>query len=128
MDAEKNDKYASNLAVPRLNDAIIGELKKMPDGINSLAQYKEEKRKEIADRENQVRCEVEKLKKKITAEKFVDQTPVYFKGTETEIPHWKRLLMAQKIAAEAIRQQEAVLWEEFATWKRQFSPNFKISK
>uniref|UniRef100_A0A0M3HN00 Enkurin domain-containing protein n=1 Tax=Ascaris lumbricoides TaxID=6252 RepID=A0A0M3HN00_ASCLU len=86
------------------------ELKKMPDGINSLAHYKEEKRKEIADRENQVRCEVEKLKKEITAEKFIDQTPVYFKGTETEIPHWKRLLIAQKIAAEAIRQQEAVLW------------------
>lgn len=58
----------------------------------------------------QVRCEVEKLKKEITAEKFIDQTPVYFKGTETEIPHWKRLLIAQKIAAEAIRQQEAVLW------------------
>lgn len=62
----------------------------------------------------QVRSQVEKIKKEITAEKFVDQTPIYFKGTQTEIPHWKRLLMAQKIAAEAIRQREDALWVRYS--------------
>ncbi|VDM46023.1 unnamed protein product [Toxocara canis] len=110
MDAEKSDKYVSNVAAPKLNEAVIGELKKMPNGINSLAQYKQEKQKEIIDKENQVRSQIENIKKEYTAEMFIDQTPIYFKGTETEIPRWKRLLMAQKIAAEAIRQREADLW------------------
>uniref|UniRef100_A0A0M3JJ24 Transcription termination/antitermination protein NusA n=1 Tax=Anisakis simplex TaxID=6269 RepID=A0A0M3JJ24_ANISI len=54
--------------------------------------------------------EIEAVNKEYTAEKFIDQTPEYFSGTDTEIPRWKRLLMAQKIAKEAIKKREDELW------------------
>jgi len=101
-------------------------LKKMPDGIGSLGAIQKEQRRKAEEMERRMLDEIAEVKRLYTSEYFLGQVPTHFtRNPNLEIPRWKRLLMAQKIAQQAIIQQEESIRDEYERWKQQYAPRWR---
>lgn len=112
-------------------DAIIAQLKSVgvdSDGVKTLKDLKEEKKMATIRKEEEVKSEIEKMKREYTTEKFMTTSPTHGGKTGFELPEWKRKQIAQKKAEEAIKAEEARLWKEFDEWKNEQSPSWVMKQ
>uniref|UniRef100_A0A914X878 Uncharacterized protein n=1 Tax=Plectus sambesii TaxID=2011161 RepID=A0A914X878_9BILA len=125
MHAEKSDDYTSNVSAPVLTEDVIQDLRKMTQGIGSLAAIKAERREQALAREQEAREEIARIQAELTPQFFLSQTPKTFTGSDAPIPEWKRQMIAKKMAVAAAKKEEERIWCEFEEWKKQFEPNWK---
>ncbi|CAJ0931875.1 unnamed protein product, partial [Mesorhabditis belari] len=92
--------------------------------MNAAQGLNDSHRNHIETQRRKAELEIKRARQVYNEDFFFDQTPEFERNSRTRTPEWKRRLIARRMAAEAIRQHEERVLEDFYEWKRRFEPSY----